>query len=251
MRGPSTPPPSFTNIDKNPFNSLFTQIFLHKLEVELGRKARSTGYPAVIETITALAARHRGNPTALREASERVLESLFPGWLPPAFERLFSKPAPQFAAWINAVVTVAVTQWLMGPSKLADDGATVEIERCRYLEGTLYSTENFVQAYIMSFILVVTNPVDFPPKCMTETGCVGVCVHSCKSATESFFQKNMGIGLAIEPNLDDFSCKFQFGKQPLPEADDPMFQESCFASCPMSSAQPPKVCNTIKPSRIT
>lgn len=135
MRGPSTPPPSYTRIDNNPFNSLFSRIFLHKLETELGRKAHSTGYHAVVETVTALTARHRGDPTALREASERVLESLFPLWLPPAFERLFSKPVPHFAAWINAVVTIAVTQWLMGPSKLADDGVTVEIERCRYLEG--------------------------------------------------------------------------------------------------------------------
>lgn len=154
MRGPSTPPPSYTRIDNNPLNSLFSQIFLRKLELELGRKACTTGYPAVIETVTALAARHRGDPTALREASERVLHSLFPGWLPPAFERLFSKPAPRFAAWINAIVTVAVTQWLMGPSRLADDGATVEIERCRYLEGILYNVEIFLQLQLSSLHVV-------------------------------------------------------------------------------------------------
>lgn len=139
MRGPSSPPPSYTRIDSNPFNRLFTQIFLQKLQLELGHipSPSSTGYPAVIQTVTALAHRYSRSPSDLRAASKRVLVSLFPNWLPPAFRRLFSEPLPRFAAWINAVVTVAVTQWLMGPSRLADDGKTVEIERCRYLEGNL------------------------------------------------------------------------------------------------------------------
>lgn len=92
----------------------------------------------MIEVVHALANRHRGNPDALRAASERVLESLFPSWLPSAFAWVFSRNSPRFAAWINAVVTVGVTQWLMGPSRVAEDGVTVEIERCRYLEGRFW-----------------------------------------------------------------------------------------------------------------
>lgn len=137
MRGPPTPPPDYARIDSNPFNRRLTQIFRGKLETELGRPARAAGYDGVVEVVKALAHRHRGDPQGLTAASERVLESLFPAWLPPAFDRIFSRNVPGFAKWINAVVTVAVTQWLMGPSKLADGGKTVEIERCRYLEGTL------------------------------------------------------------------------------------------------------------------
>lgn len=137
MRGPSTPPPDYSAIDGNLVNRRLTSIFRGKLEAELGRPARASGYAGVVEVVKALAQRHRGDPVGLRVASERVLESLFPGWLPPAFDRIFSKNVPGFAQWINAVVTVAVTQWLMGPSKLADGGKTVEIERCRYLEGML------------------------------------------------------------------------------------------------------------------
>lgn len=136
-RGPTTPAPNYDHIDANPANKLLTNIFRDKLEVELGRKATCEGYDGVIEVVKALAQSYKGRPAELQAASERVLESLFPGWLPPAFSRMFSQPFPQFAAWINAVVTVAVTQWLMGPSKIAEDGVTVEIERCRYLEGKM------------------------------------------------------------------------------------------------------------------
>lgn len=141
--GPQTPPPDYKPIDANPFNKLFTHIFLSKLEKELGEPAQqAVGYDAVIQVVRRLAYKYRGDPSALQNASERVLNSLFPNWLPPAFTLLFSKPFPAFAAWINAAVTVVVTQWLMGPSSIADDNKTVEIERCRYLEG-MYRTRLF------------------------------------------------------------------------------------------------------------
>lgn len=146
-RGPQTPAPDYSAIDSNMFNKAFTDIFLSKLELELGRPATERGYKGVISVVKRLAAKHRENPSELQEASERVLMSLFPSWLPQAFTWMFSKPFPRFAAWINAAVTIGVTQWLMGPSKLADDGATVEIERCRYLEGSFSSLSFSVSTF--------------------------------------------------------------------------------------------------------
>lgn len=138
-RGPQTPAPNYTAIDNNPLNALFTQLFLARLETELGHKAvDATGFAAVVQVVRRLANRYRNDPDALRAASQRVISSFFPKWLPPAFVFLFSKPAPIFAARINAFITVAVTQWLMGPSRIAADNVTVEIERCRYLEGELH-----------------------------------------------------------------------------------------------------------------
>lgn len=134
-RGPQTPAPDYSAIDSNPLNALFTRLFLARLEAELGQKAvDATGFSAVVQVVRRLANRYRNDPEELRAASQRVISSFFPKWLPPAFVMLFSKPLPAFAARINAVITVAVTQWLMGPSRLTNDN-TVEIERCRYLEG--------------------------------------------------------------------------------------------------------------------
>lgn len=139
-RGPQTPPPDYTSIDKNPFNAFFTRIFVAKLEAELGQKMKgATGYDAVIQAVRRLGERHKGDPKALRAASQRVLTSFFPNWFLRAYVVLLANPFPGFASWINAAMTVAVTQWLMGPSKLADDdNKTVEIERCRYLEGEYF-----------------------------------------------------------------------------------------------------------------
>lgn len=100
-------------------------------------------FSRVIVVIKHLAEKYRSRPSQLNKASQRVITSLFPSWLPTLFAHMFSKPFPYVAAWLNAVVTVAVTQWLMGPSSMVreqdedNDVFTVQIERCRYLEGTL------------------------------------------------------------------------------------------------------------------
>lgn len=146
-RGPSASAPDYTPIDRNPLNALFTKIFLSKLSNELGYtpsfdKDQDT-FSSVIVVIKRLAEKYRGRPSQLNKASQRVIASLFPSWLPTLFVHMFAKPVPYVAAWLNAVVTVAVTQWLMGPSSIIkeqdedNDVFTVQIERCRYLEGTL------------------------------------------------------------------------------------------------------------------
>jgi Beta-carotene isomerase D27-like, C-terminal len=171
--GPTSPPPDYSNIDTQPHNRLFMRLFSNRLAEELGVPvpADKVNYDSVMAQVNGLATRAGGRPELLTGAAIRVLNSLFPPWLPPAFAAMFSKPLPSFAAWINAIVTVLVTQWLMGPSRMANDGTnTVEIERCRYLE---------------------------------ESGCVGTCLNSCKRPTERFFAQSMGLPLYIEPNFDD------------------------------------------------
>lgn len=214
-RGPDTPSPDYSAIDANPFNKLFTTLFARRLADELGAPPPPTteGYGAVMRLVAGLNERANGDPAALTAAAVRVLDSIFPRWLPPAFAVMFSKPMPRVALWLNAVVTLAVTQWLMGPSKLADDGTmTVEIERCRYLE---------------------------------ESGCVGVCLNSCKLATESFFKESMKLPLLIEPSFDDFSCSFKFGVEPPPLHEQAVMAESCFSACPQAGKPAPRVCKSI------
>lgn len=137
MSGPSTEPPEYKPIDANPINALLTEIFLSKLEAENGSRASVRGFTGVIDTVKALSRRSK-TPEELQQASMRVLDSLFPSWLPPAFAAVFSRPMPGVAYWINAEVTVWVTQWLMGKSKVTSP-AIVKIERCRYLEGTSFT----------------------------------------------------------------------------------------------------------------
>lgn len=52
---------------------------------------------------------------------------------------------------------------------------------------------------------------------LEQTGCASVCMNSCKVPTQEFFRRHMGMDVALEPNYDDFSCKFVFGQKPLPQ----------------------------------
>jgi Beta-carotene isomerase D27-like, C-terminal len=209
-RGPSTPPPDYTALDAKPQNIFFMHMFACRLADELGVQQpiiSETNYDVVMDLVSALTSRANGEASALTAAAVRVLETLFPAWLPPAFAALFSRPFPRFAAWLNAVVTIGATRWLMGPMKLADDGSsTVVIERCRYLE---------------------------------SNGCVGTCLNSCKIATESFFETTMGLPLYISPDFTDFSCKFAFGVEPPPDKEQTCLTESCFTTCPARAGSAP------------
>jgi len=54
--------------------------------------------------------------------------------------------------------------------------------------------------------------------------------------TQEFFSKDMGLDVTLEPNYDDFSCQFVFGKAPPLQDGDPAFQSPCFSQCPSKRA---------------
>ena len=59
--------------------------------------------------------------------------------------------------------------------------------------------------------------VVFRCRYLEEAGCASICINSCKVPTQEFFRRNMGMDVSLEPNYDDFSCQFAFGKKPLPQ----------------------------------
>lgn len=211
LRGPTTATPIYTAIDRQPHNAFFMASFLAALQTELKRSPDICGattrrdYDSVMRAVRELA-RHYGTRNedgALRAASVRVLCAVVPPWLPPIFVNVFALRTPHLAARMCAAVTVATTQWLMGPSRISEyDPTVVEIDRCRYLE---------------------------------ESACAGICLHSCKTATEEYFVKNMHLPLHVDPNYDDFSCKFHFGIPPPSPSEDPIYAEPCFSQCPISA----------------
>ena len=77
-------------------------------------------------------------------------------------------------------------------------GFGVRVERCRFLE---------------------------------EAGCAGICVNACKVPTQRFFSERMGLPLTMEPNYDDLSCQFSFGRTPAPETADAVFSAPCLQGC--------------------
>eukprot|EP01031_Cornospumella_fuschlensis_P034686 gene34685-42002_t len=147
------------------------------------------------------------NSSLVSSRSKNMLVNLFPPGLLVAYKASFGKILPAFSAWMNTWVTWLTTQWLMGPSKVIDleksDGSVASdncllIEKCRFLE---------------------------------TSGCIKTCINACKIPTQRFFYEEMGLAVALKPNLTDFSCRFEFGVMPLPTNEDASLQHPCLLSC--------------------
>ena len=144
--GPSTPAPCYD--DSRPLDAFLMGLFRSKVVAELGiEDTAAPGFAGLMELVREL--NSVGGPapgagkTATQEAARRVLNSLFPSWLPGAFGYMFSRPFPGFSSRLNAWVTQWASQWLMGPSMVNDveiDGGSfgpghgLKVERCRFLE---------------------------------------------------------------------------------------------------------------------
>ncbi|WIA35590.1 hypothetical protein OEZ86_004011 [Tetradesmus obliquus] len=178
----------------------------------IGSDSQLSGYEAIIDLTRRLNASY-SEAREVQLTTRRILNSLFPSWLPGAFKVMFSTPLPEFSCKLNALATALTCQWLMGPCKVNDvelddgsvgEGMGVLVERCRYLE---------------------------------QAGCASICINSCKVPTQEFFEKDMGLPLTMTPNYEDFSCQFSFGKTPLPQQLDEAFSTPCFQQCPSRAAR--------------
>lgn len=84
--GPGSPKPveTYRKIDSQPMNRAIMTLFRKKMVAALGRDSDRQGYDAIVELT------HRLNryPTAreTQAATHSILQSLFPAWLPAAFQ---------------------------------------------------------------------------------------------------------------------------------------------------------------------
>lgn len=204
--GPSDQPPDYTSIDNTLLNQLIFSLFRRKMADALHSDSPLQGYPAIIDLTRKL--NSLGSPRQTQIETRKILNSLFPSWLPPAFKVMFSKPLKAFSCQLNAFATWFTCQWLMGPCTINDTpvdggligkGHGVLVARCRYLE---------------------------------ESRCASICINSCKIPTQEFFEKDMGLPLTMAPNYETFECQFSFGLTPPPPEFDETFATGCFAQCP-------------------
>eukprot|EP00667_Euglena_gracilis_P016733 EG_transcript_17553 len=175
---------------------------------EQGYASPTPGYAGFIETIRAVNSSATDAAVPQRVAY-RVEESILPGWLPTAYRASFARYMPKgWQAPMFAWITTAFFRWLVGDCEVVDgetDGGptrrwhTVQIKRCRFLE---------------------------------EAGCASVCVNSCKIPTQEWFRTDFAMDLRVTPNYDDFSCKFEMDRPPLPLAEDPALVVPCLLQCP-------------------
>lgn len=129
--------------------------------------------------------------------------------MPPWFRKVF--PYSKWGAELNARITPAFFQWLVGPCEPVDievpgagtQRSGVKIQRCRYL---------------------------------AESGCKAMCVNLCKQPTQTFFTEQLGMPLTMEPDFETLECTMKFGVHPSPIADDPVMQQPCWSTCAVVGA---------------
>lgn len=196
----------YAKIDSEPLNQLVMQLFRNKMVAALGDDTEKEGYAGIIDLTRKL--NYKFMPRQTQQTTVKILQSLFPAWLLPLFKVMFAKPFPGFSNQMNAFATALTCQWLMGPCKVNDvelpsgqvlPASGVKIDRCRYLE---------------------------------ESGCISVCLNSCKVPTQEFFKNDMGVDVTLTPNYEDFSCQFAFGVVAGPQSTDDAFKSPCYAQCP-------------------
>lgn len=208
--------PQYDNI-VGPLGRFMDRIFLVVFRKQLASKTGidssrdDTDYLGIIDISLRMNKKFSDRRVVQQKAKE-VLIALFPGWLPPAYARLFSRPFPAFSSRMNAWTTKVAGTWLMGETEVNDvqiDGGKIGksqgllVKRCRFLE---------------------------------ESGCASVCVNSCKIPTQSFFIENMGLPLTMEPNYETFECQFSFGRTPDTTTELLAKNVPCLSRCPTAGA---------------
>eukprot|EP01025_Chloroclados_australasicus_P016336 TRINITY_DN18150_c0_g2_i1.p1 TRINITY_DN18150_c0_g2~~TRINITY_DN18150_c0_g2_i1.p1 ORF type:complete len:262 (+),score=29.77 TRINITY_DN18150_c0_g2_i1:41-826(+) len=217
VTGPTEPVPDYTELDNQPLNKWVLNRFRNRIVTGLNMDSEKEGYDGLMELVAELNTRYE-TKEEVQQKTRELLVSLFPAWIPPMFVELFAKPFPQFSLLLNAYVTALTCQWLMGEAEVNDielpDGTVgknqgVLVKRCRFLE---------------------------------SAGCVSVCLNSCKIPTQEFFKKDFGLDVTLEPNYEDYSCQFCFGKKPLPLDQDEAFNTPCIKTCTMKAKKSASQC---------
>jgi hypothetical protein len=83
--GPSTPKPDYAAIDDHPLSKVVYSLFRAKMVLALdGQDSSMEGYDAIIDLTRRL--NSLGPPRVTQDKTRKILQSLFPSWLPPAFK---------------------------------------------------------------------------------------------------------------------------------------------------------------------
>uniref|UniRef100_A0A7S1B2V9 Beta-carotene isomerase D27-like C-terminal domain-containing protein n=1 Tax=Corethron hystrix TaxID=216773 RepID=A0A7S1B2V9_9STRA len=67
-------------------------------------------------------------------------------------------------------------------------------------------------------------------KFLQESGCKGMCLHSCKLPAQELFE-GLGLPLRVSPNFDSQECQWSFGEAAPPVEEDSTWPQGCLNGC--------------------
>jgi hypothetical protein len=156
-----------------------------------------------------------------RKVFEGILPNLFIGWVPPLWKQYIQPNMPSwFSNFSFFLVFYLLFPWLMGPME-GDDFVDVSVpEPWRTTLPFLPSTLRVPQT-------VKAERCRF----LESTNCASTCVNSCKVPSQEWLTDEFGMELHIQPNYDDFSCRWRFGVKAPPLHEDEAVMVPCFTKC--------------------
>mmetsp|Transcript_26927 Transcript_26927/g.58816 ORF Transcript_26927/g.58816 Transcript_26927/m.58816 type:complete len:468 (+) Transcript_26927:324-1727(+) len=225
------PPPVDPFQEKNKYNDSLMDMALITLAAkglceEMAAEGQVVYTPALCsyeDLVRVSKAVMRGRtPEAQAELVLRLLKRVLSPEMANMYKSTFTPS--QWTSEVNALVATQAFFWLVGATELRagpvsvgpgvrerQQKSIVYIKKCRFLE---------------------------------HSGCVGMCVNLCKTATQRFLSDYAGIPVTLNPNFEDLSCEMVFGQYPPPREIDDAFKQPCFAAhCSVPTAMDtPKPC---------
>jgi len=215
----------YSSIDRSPVSQVLMGTVRSLLADAAGHDSPIPGFAGVMELVREVNDME-GTADQLQKKARKVFEgilpSLFIGWIPPIWKNYIKPIFPSWAANSSFfLVFYLLFPWLMGPME-GDDFAEVEVPQS--LRNVLF----FLPATVRLPQTVKAERCRF----LEQSKCASVCVNTCKVPSQTWLGDDFGMKVHIQPNYDDFSCRWRFGTQPPPLMEDEAVMVPCFSNCP-------------------
>ncbi|CAJ1375220.1 unnamed protein product, partial [Effrenium voratum] len=144
------------------------------------------------------------------------------GWIPPLWKQYIQPNVPQWLGnYSFFLVFFLLFPWLMGPME-GDDHKDVEVPK---------SWRKVLQ-FLPETVRVPQSVKAERCRFLESANCASVCVNTCKVPSQGWLTADFGMPLHIQPNYDDFSCRWRFGVEAPPLEEDEAVMVPCFTNCP-------------------
>lgn len=215
----------YSSIDASPISVVLMGSVRNLLAKEAGHDSTTPGFAGMMELVREV---NDAEGTVLelqtraRRVFEGILPSIFIGWVPPLWKKFVQPNVPQWSQ--NAsffLVFYLLFPWLMGPMEGED-----------FIDVPVPEEWRKVLFFLPVSVRVPQSVKAERCRFLEQAQCASVCVNTCKVPSQEWLRDDFGMNLHIQPNYDDFSCRWRFGKVAPPLMEDEAIMSPCFTKCP-------------------
>eukprot|EP00933_Yihiella_yeosuensis_P044793 TRINITY_DN40068_c0_g1_i1.p1 TRINITY_DN40068_c0_g1~~TRINITY_DN40068_c0_g1_i1.p1 ORF type:complete len:450 (-),score=68.19 TRINITY_DN40068_c0_g1_i1:87-1436(-) len=215
----------YESIDRTPVSQVLMGTVRNLLAESAGHDSPTPGYDGVIELVREVNDME-GTAEELqlraRKVFENILPSLYIGWVPPLWKQYVQPNLPSWSTNFSFfVVFYTLFPWLMGPMEGED---FIDVEVPKSLRSVLF--------FLPETVRVPQSVKAERCRFLEKANCASVCVNTCKVPSQGWLKDDFGMELHIQPNYDDFSCRWRFGVPAPPLQEDEAVMVPCFTACP-------------------